>query len=134
MSEKILKIEERTFQGEEKWDTMEGYVIKTDKQDILIGICNRQSCCENWGYFSTNDDIKEFVGADLLDIKLTDTSLNTKIIEEKFEYGFDDGGIQFVDLNTSKGTLQFVVYNAHNGYYGHSIEIKSKQLNYKQCL
>lgn len=134
MSEKILKIEERTFQGEEKWDTMEGYVIKTDKQDILIGISNRQSCCENWGYFSTNDDIKEFVGADLLDIKLTDTSLNTKIIEEKFEYGFDDGGIQFVDLNTSKGTLQFVVYNAHNGYYGHSIEIKSKQLNYKQCL
>lgn len=134
MSEKILKIEERTFQNENKWNTMEGYVVKTDKQDILIGISNGQSCCENWGYFSTNDDIKEFVGADLLDIKLTDTSLNTKIIEEKFKYGLDGGDIQFVDLITSKGTLQFAVYNSHNGYYGHSIEIKSNQLNYESCL
>lgn len=134
--EKILKIEETTFDQGKEWyqSGYDGLLVTTDKQVIKIGICNGQSCCENWGNFSTNDNIQDFVGAEILGLKLTDTSLNTKMIEDKFEYGFDEGDIQFVDIETNKGTLQYAVYNSHNGYYGHSIIIESEQLKHSGSL
>lgn len=130
--EKILKIEDfenSKIPGTESYENFEGFRITTDEQEIWIAIDNGISCCESWGHFSTNDSIDEFIGATLKDIRLVDTSLNLKMIEKKFEYGFDGGGIIFVNLETDKGTLQFAVYNEHNGYYGHSVVIKSKQLN-----
>lgn len=126
--EKIENIEETI------WEGFEGYWIKTNKQIIKIGISNEQACCEVFGYLTTNDDLKDFIGATFFDIKLTDTSLNTKIIKERFEHEFDDEDIQFVDINTDKGTLQLAVYNKHNGYYGHSIIIESKEFNFKGDL
>lgn len=131
--EKILKIEEIEFYVN-KWCTEIGYKITTTQQEIFVLIDNFQCCCESFGYLTTNDNINDFVGSNLFDIKLTDTSLNTKLLEKEFPYGFDEGGIQFVDLNTSNGALQLAVYNSHNGYYGHSIRITSRQLNYKGSL
>ena len=118
----------------EDWQHFEGYRIQTDKQQILIGISSGQSCCEETGYFSTNDSPQDFVGATLTGIKLTDISLNTEMINKRFEYGFDGGGIQFVDLETDRGTFQIAVYNAHNGYYGHDIRVTSEQLKYEDVL
>ncbi len=34
----------------------------------------------------------------------------------------------FVNLETNKGTLQFVAYNEHNGHYGHEAKVTCKQL------
>ena len=45
-----------------------------------------------------------------------------------------EGGVMFVNITTSKGVLQFVAYNEHNGYYGHSACVISKQLNHEECL
>lgn len=98
----------------------DGYRIKTDKHEFNILIDNGQCCCESWGYFYLNDDEQEFVGSELLEVKLTDTALNKQKVEESGYYE-DCGGIQFVDFVTDKGVLQFAVYNAHNGYYGHPI-------------
>ena len=104
------------------YGSYDGFKIKTSEHEYAILIENGQSCCEQWGYFSTNDDTEEFIGAALRDVELTDVALSTKKIEEEVGlYGFDCGGIQFVDFKTSKGVLQFAVYNAHNGYYGHPI-------------
>jgi len=108
----------------------DGYKVVTTEHTYLILIDNGQSCCESWGYLSTNDDVNDFVGANLLDFKLTDTALNTKKLSEESRYivwngkiDLDAGGIQFVDIETDKGVLQFAVYNSHNGYYGHPILI-----------
>lgn len=30
--------------------------------------------------------------------------------------------------------MQFVAYNAHNGYYGHQARVVSKQLKHEVCL
>lgn len=130
MKEIIEFISEDTFNFKDDYDTYEGYIIKTNKQSIKIGISNYQSCCEYFGYLTTNDSLEYFIGAAVFDIKLTDTSLNTKMIKEEFQYGFDGGDIQFVNIETDKGTLQLAVYNSHNGYYGHSIVIRSNRLNY----
>lgn len=98
---------------------MNGYVIETDKTIIRVLIDNGQSCCEDWGYFSSEDNLDGYIGAELRDVVLTDTSLKTEPIEE-LEY-LDAGGVQFVTFVTDQGDFQLAVYNAHNGYYGHSI-------------
>lgn len=102
------------------YNAYDGYKITTENHEFYILIDNGQSCCESWGYFYLNDDEQMFVGATLREVNLTDTALNKKKVEES-DYYDDAGGIQFVDFVTSKGTLQFAVYNAHNGYYGHAI-------------
>ena len=102
---------------------MDGFKVTTDLHTFYVLIDNGQSCCEDWGYFSSEDDSAPFVGAELQEVRLTDMALNQKAVEESAPYGFDEGGIQFVDFVTDKGTFQLAVYNAHNGYYGHGILI-----------
>lgn len=101
---------------------MDGYKVKTDSTEILILIDNGQSCCESWGYFSSDDDLTRFIGATLTEINLTDVALSKSAVEKSDWYG-GDGGIQFVDFVTNKGVFQIAVYNAHNGYYGHGIVV-----------
>lgn len=100
----------------------DGYKIITSEHEYMILIDNGQSCCESWGYFSSDDDFEKFIGKELVSVELTDTALNKKKLEEVEPYGLDEGGIQFVDFKMKNGSvLQFAVYNSHNGYYGHPI-------------
>lgn len=120
--EKILKIQE--INGE--WG---GYEIVTDKQNVTLLIDNDQSCCEDWGWFWSNDNPQDFIGAELLGISITDTALRSEKVVDVHE-----GDTMFVNIETSNGLLQFVAYNAHNGYYGHIAKVSSTQLNYSTCL
>lgn len=131
--ERIKSIEAKVFKVKpDSWGSYDGYEIVTNEQIIQIGISSGQSCCESFGCIITNDDITEFIGAKLKGVSITDTALNNKKIEE-LEY-LDSGGAMFVNLETSKGLLQFVAYNAHNGYYGHEAVLISKQLNHEESL
>jgi hypothetical protein len=133
--EKILKIEE--IQEGESWFTMSGYAITTDKQVIKLLMDDEQSCCERFGYFMSEDDVQDYIGADLFDVKITDTELKEGLLE-KHELNLDDewfeGGVMFVDIVTSKGTLQFVAYNEHNGYYGHEAKVVSTQISHSENI
>ena len=121
------------FVAEENDWEHEGVIIKTSKQQIKLGIDNEQICCEEFGYFMSEDDPDVFIGAVLKSITITDTELKTyEILKDKeFEYG---GGVMFVNIETDKGILQFVAYNAHLGYYGHSACVISNQLNHIETL
>lgn len=131
--EKIISIKEESFKlSDDDWNVFDGYVIQTDSQLIKVGVSNSQNCCENWGYLTTNDNIEEFIGSDLLSISEVDESLNKKPIPET-EY-LDEGNVMFVNFETSNGTLQLVCYNSHNGYYGHSAVVISKQLTVDKYL
>lgn len=118
--ETILKIEEVTFEDKD------GFIITTTEQEIKLGINNRQQCFEDWGYFMSEDNLTDFIGAKLLDIKITDTLL--KPIKGFNEDDMYNGGVMFVNVETSDGLLQFIAYNEHNGYYGHSACVISKQV------
>ena len=96
--------------------------VNTTQTEILVLIDNGQSCCENWGYFSSEDNHTPYIGAELNKVDLTDVALNKTKVEKSGWYE-DNGGIQFVDFVTDKGTFQLAVYNAHNGYYGHGIAV-----------
>jgi len=130
MSEKILKISEGKFQlqGGNGWE-FEGFQVTTDAQTIQLGISASQQCCEVTGYFMSEDDTEEFIGAELTGVTLTDTQLKTKDFGSLYH-----GGVMFVNLETSNGTLQFVTYNRHNGYYGHMGCVVSSQLNHMTDL
>jgi hypothetical protein len=95
----------------------DGYRVELSRLDYYVLIGNGQSCCENWGYMHSEDDIQSFVGATLLDVKLDGTPLDR--IVDKIP-GQDEGGAMFVTFETDRGSFQLVAYNAHNGYYSHS--------------
>lgn len=131
--EKIISIEETTFNIKDgQWTTeYDGFLIKTDKQTVKLGIDNGQSCCENFGYFMTDDNFKEFEGSELKNISITDTLLNTKKVTEN---SIQEGEAMFVNIETSIGLLQFVAYNQHNGYYGHTAIVESTQFSTEEVL
>ena len=119
---KIISIEEI-----EK-DEMEGYEIKTDKYSLSILIDKCQCCCEEWGYVCSEDDIDGYIGSNLVSYAATDTALNNKTNIDIYE-----GDIMFLTLETSNGSLQFAVYNEHNGYYGHNAIIKRDEKVIDEC-
>jgi len=131
--EKILRIEECTFKKDAKdWNEYDGWQIITDLQTIKVGISNSQSCCESCGYLITNDEVKDFFNTELKSISIVDESLLKREIPE-IEH-LDEGNAMFVNFETSNGTLQFVCYNSHNGYYGHDAVVLSKEFNHEQYL
>lgn len=148
MAERILNIEEvenHHVLNHDGWSSlsMSGFKVTTDMQGIYLLIYDQQARCENWGYFLSEDNPAEFIGAELVDIKITDTALKPQRLMENgigtnelagIEPEVYDGDIMFVDLVTSLGVLQFVAYNAHNGYYGHEAKVVSMQLEHSEVL
>lgn len=151
MTEIIKKIEE--FEKDREYEPYHhaeaGFEIETNEQIIVLAIDNESSCCEYWGYFLTEDDIDKFIGRELRGVKITDTNRSTKQFfnydkswgeESEYDYsnedhiGLDEGEVLFVDIETDIGPLQFVAYNAHNGYYGHTARVESKQLTAGKVL
>lgn len=135
MAERIESINEIT--NFEDW--YDGYQIVTSEQIIYILISNGQDCCEDWGYCMSHDDIQDFIGQPLLDIKIVDE--DKKVISLVYSESAKDpytgeyaGGAIFINLETPIGVLQFAVYNAHNGYYGHEVKVISKQVTVDKTL
>ena len=128
IKEKILdikEVEDRTEFGR-KYD---GFEVQTTEQVIFVGISNYQDCCEDWGYVSTVDDVKDYIDAELLNIVIVDENLNTKDFVES-----DESAAMFVNFETSKGTFQLTMYNIHNGYYSHDAVLVSRQLDREVVL
>jgi hypothetical protein len=124
---KIKSIRKETF-SQSDWEAYDGYVIECENDIVKIGIDNNQSCCENWGYMSSNDeDLDYYVGADLLSVRVVDENLlKTKILEEGDIFS-EGGGIMFVDVDTTRGVFQIAMYNDHDGYYGHDAVVITKE-------
>jgi len=101
----------------------DGYKISTEKGDILILISSYQQCCEDWGYFESEDNLSKYIGSDFISLSIIDET-NSKKLLTNFENGDDLNQIMFVEIKTSIGDFQFAVYNFHNGYYGHDVLIK----------
>jgi hypothetical protein len=120
VAEIIVRIEEGHMQ-----EGCEGYLIVTNRQEIFVGIENYTQCCEKWGYLTSEDELWRFVGGVLTKIEIVDEALDVKDMPTLY-----DGSAMFVNFTTAdRGLFQIVVYN-DNGYYGHDVIIRSKQLTY----
>jgi len=113
----IKKIEEVHDIG--RGGNMNGFVIRTELGPaVTILISNDQSCCENWGYVASEDDFEDFIGAELIDVSTVSSDLKVVEVDDVSE-----GDMMFVNVETSEGMLQFVLYNEHNGYYSHYAQV-----------
>lgn len=136
--ETIIQIHETTFEGRDGYGNYEGYIVTTNRRRIKLGISTGQSCCEVTGYFSSIENPLEFIGGRLMSVEVVDTLLNKERIDE-VSY-LDQGDVMFVNFNTDIDTLQFTVYNSHNGYYGHEavVEVEKVEVeehnHYQTCL
>lgn len=106
------------------WNIYDGYCIETDSRKLYFVINNGQDCCENWGYLSSEDDFGSFIGSELKNVYVTDTKLGTIVSNMKED--LDAGSAMFINVETTRGLLQFAAYNEHNGYYGHDVLLVSK--------
>lgn len=130
---KILSINEFEgiqIDGASDWERFAGWRVVTQDETIFVAISDGLSCCEEWGYFSTDDNPQRFIGADLLSIERVDGIVPETVLK----YGLDMGGAMFVNFITSEGKFQLVVYNAHNGNYGHSAVLISRSLIVDEVL
>ncbi len=129
MREKILAIEEVfdvKVDGDD-YPTFDGFYIKTTEQTVKLLIENGRNCCEETGYLLSHDNLEDFIGSEISWIRVT----GEQLVEKKLPV---DSQVLFVNLETDKGTLQFTVYNDHNGHYGHRVCIFSEQLTHNVIL
>lgn len=131
MAETIIHIKPTTFKPKDKdvYGQADGYTIVTDKQIINIGMTMDTSCCESPGYFMSEDNLDEFIGAQLVSVDIVDQYLKPEQMVKIY-----DGGVMFVNFTTDRGVLQFVAYNMQNGYYGHYAVIESEQLTHLEII
>ena len=135
MKELIESIQEGSF-SLGKYDNYDGFIIKTNLQEIKVGIENGQSCCEQWGYLTSedSDDLDSFIGGELLSITSTDSTLMSTTLDKLSTEGIDIDSAVFITFETTKGTFQITAYNEHNGYYAHDVKVLSNQLNLEITL
>ena len=143
--ERVVEIREYEGRRPGGYGREAGFQVVTDRQTITLAIDDEASCCESWGYFLTEDDTEKFIGAGLRGVRITDTNRGTgqffkgwdgykEMDDERGDVSLDEGDVMFVDIETDRGNLQFVAYNAHNGYYGHEARVSSKQLEHSEYL
>lgn len=131
MKEIIEKIEESDLNG------FDGYVITTNERVIKLLIDNSQCCCESWGYCDTADDLKDFIGDELIKINTVCCDQSNERFKQLLgEYEYDSliENAEFIELVTNSGVLTFAVYNSHNGYYGHNVLIQIGDNIEESCL
>jgi hypothetical protein len=126
---KIKNIEEimdKQIPALSEYSNFDGFVITFDNDTTLaLIVSSGQSCCEQYGAVTTEENLQDYIGAEYIQHDIVDQELavRSNIIADSNIFdipGLDEGDIIFLNVQTDRGTLQFSVYNSHNGYYGHS--------------
>lgn len=84
-------------------------VFEFQDNSRLVVFDGGQSCCES-RYMTTADELSYFVGSSLLSLEVRDGPTVTNQGEPH--------EIQFLLVNTTRGTFTMENHNEHNGYYG----------------
>ena len=108
----VVSIDSDYIINQSVYTDLEGLKITTDKGDIILVIDKESQCCENFGgdFLETPDDIKKYIGAKLLSVEDT----NDHVLNDS-----EESNETQLKIVTTKGVLQYAVYNEHNGYYSH---------------
>ena len=90
----------------------EGYRIKTEQDNIKFVVDNSKNVGELWGYLSTPEDLKDYIGVEYLGYT-SDSRDKTKVSNSIERLS----NCQFLNIKTSNGDIDFVVYNACSNFY-----------------
>lgn len=104
--------------------TRENFIIITFKDALSITFYDDgQQCCED-RFITCDDNLDDFVGSAYLDYEIVE-------IAPLYDYE-DSEDIQFLNIKTDRGVIQFVTHNNHNGYYsGFNIVVEDDRVGTK---
>lgn len=122
------------FPGEQ----YDGIRIVTSNHVFIAYISPFRNCCEIFGSILSQENLSPYIGSKLNRVYLTNTACKTEYIDYILSQKSSSSQfyrIQFINFETDKGTFQFTVYNADNGYYGHDVVISIDSVTeYKNTL
>lgn len=118
MKDEIVSIEEFVNKNRE------GFKITTTNHIFEISIDAGYQCCEDYGYMVTECDIRDFIGSDIKSVEcVVGSDYAKRLIEFANSKEIEVESCCFLIFETSHGTLDFAIYNMHNGFYEHRIYI-----------
>lgn len=107
---------------ESGWDSKVNFV---DENDVFVGYDTCQCCCEDAGYFISEDKNEQY---------RCDGNTNDEFVTDGYVFDvsycvgvdsddLDDGGqVCFRLTKDGSDDLYLHLYNSHNGYYSHGFE------------
>lgn len=114
----------KIFENGEGWSRKVNFV---DENNVLVGFDYYGQCCEDFGYFFTNQGIP---------IQKSETKFefdpDSYVFDPMFFHAkevteeYDECVIatfKLINKNDSKDVVYLNLYNIHNGYYSHGFEI-----------
>lgn len=101
--------------------TLEGTMHAPVGSYVIQGVRGEIYCCKEDIFLETYEPVLE---RELKNVYVTDTKLGTIVSNMKED--LDAGSAMFINVETTRGLLQFAAYNEHNGYYGHDVLLVSK--------
>ena len=119
------------FESKDKWGGVKwNWVSDTDR---FIGFDANECCCEAFDYYYTkkvNGKETKYLYKTVhkkLESGDNDFELGDVIIKEKGDSSFGDNYAYIELLNKKSNDLvcYIVLYNSHNGYYGHGLRYKT---------
>ncbi len=116
----------KIFEDRERYNNKVNFV---DENNVLVGYDMNQCCCEDAGYF-ISDNIHKQVGYDTdisefsVDVDMAPYFFDTKFYDTYDWEWTDEGGAAVFRLIDGEKELFLHLYNCHNGYYGHGFEMK----------
>ena len=94
-----------------------GYRIHADRQEIVIKISKPRLCCETYGVYCSKKRSEDIIGGVISQINLYDR------VGNQTRYFAREKSV-IVEIITDKGSLEFIIYCEHNGYYAHDYYIR----------
>ena len=96
-----------------------------DENDVFVGYDYSQDCCEHFGYRWETSCRTHLQEPDLNGAVFTKRHKKLESTDDYYddcecEYGFE------IKLNNGN-LIWFVIYNYHNGYYGHGFDFTDKE-------
>lgn len=106
-------------------DYEDALIIQFTDNVVIKVYDSGQCCCESrYMHCEDEDELTYHIGAILTGIEVVEA-------EDVSDNDYDVHEVQYCNVNTSKGMVQLVCHNEHNGYYGGFIlsieEVKSKK-------
>jgi hypothetical protein len=99
-----------------------------DENNVFVGFDFESSCCENFGYvFTDKKPVSEvdFSDQKSVEFKHEDFVFDPEYFEKLTGSWLNEGGaVSFRLINKQGSEIFLVLYNCHNGYYGHGFEMK----------
>lgn len=117
-----------------------GRINFVDENNVFVGFCDNQNCCEYFGYVFVKV-LPEWVNGNntlgalkLSELELKDFNFDInffkelEVREEPANSDRGDGGsISFRLVNNLNEEIYLILFNHHNGWYSHGFEMKNKE-------